>query len=425
MNNELINILDLNETAEMLNHFCNATSLHAKCVDINGNPVASSKSEQKFCELICRNKNGLKCCKESIVYGSKMSFQLGEPYIYSCHAGLIVCSAPLVFNEKLIGSIICGPVLLWEIDEEFIKDLKERTAKFNINTQLLIDYAKELKEIACVNMTSCAKLLSLTVSSLVKSRSEIISQRHKISAQQAEIAEFIMDRKKSDRVESVNKKKSSYPVEKEKELIYSMMVGDERNCRKILNEILTDIFCKNSGNLELMHAKIVELIAMISRGAVDSGTPSDDLNEVMLKFLKATAASKSFEDMCVYTASSLEDIIKLVKEHRMQSGVSQYLINAIRYMRANYKDELTLQKAAAAAFISPFYLSHIFRDEMNTTFSEYLIKIRMENAKKLLTSTNIKISAVAESVGFFDANYFTKVFIKAYGINPREFRKLS
>ena len=78
---------------------------------------------------------------------------------------------------------------------------------------------------------------------------------------------------------------------------------------------------------------------------------------------------------------------------------------------------------ARKVYISPYYLSHLFREELNITFLEYLTMVRMEEAKKLLKDTSLSIVAIASQVGYEDASYFSKVFKKYVGISPAQYRK--
>lgn len=78
---------------------------------------------------------------------------------------------------------------------------------------------------------------------------------------------------------------------------------------------------------------------------------------------------------------------------------------------------------ARKVYISPYYLSHLFREELNITFLEYLTMVRMEEAKKLLKDTSLSIVAIASQVGYEDASYFSKVFKRYVGISPAQYRK--
>lgn len=58
-----------------------------------------------------------------------------------------------------------------------------------------------------------------------------------------------------------------------------------------------------------------------------------------------------------------------------------------------------------------------------TFFTEYITGVRMQKAKALLTTTDQKLTAIAESVGYNDVSYFSNVFKKFYGVSPRSMRK--
>ena len=97
--------------------------------------------------------------------------------------------------------------------------------------------------------------------------------------------------------------------------------------------------------------------------------------------------------------------------------------NAVRYIDENYPNEdISLNKVAANANISPNHFSSIFSQEMGQTFIEYLIRKRMEKAKELLMTTDMRSSEIAYSVGYKDPHYFSYTFKKTQGITTREFR---
>ncbi|MFY9424306.1 MAG: helix-turn-helix transcriptional regulator, partial [Bacillota bacterium] len=78
---------------------------------------------------------------------------------------------------------------------------------------------------------------------------------------------------------------------------------------------------------------------------------------------------------------------------------------------------------AEAVHVSPFYLSHLFRDELGTTFVSYLTEVRLDKAKKLLKDTQLTIAEIAEKVGYSDASYFSRVFKKHVKVTPGRFRR--
>ena len=85
---------------------------------------------------------------------------------------------------------------------------------------------------------------------------------------------------------------------------------------------------------------------------------------------------------------------------------------------------ITLDDTAAHVYLSPSYLSKIFKEEMRTTFNAYLNSVRVEKSKTILLSNSLSISEVSDLVGFADQSYFNKVFKKYAGITPKKYRDI-
>lgn len=94
-----------------------------------------------------------------------------------------------------------------------------------------------------------------------------------------------------------------------------------------------------------------------------------------------------------------------------------------RYVEAHYREEVSLQDIASHFFLSREYISRKFKQEFGVTMSDFLSRIRIDKAKVLLRNTPLRISQIAESVGYRDENYFSKVFKKQEGVRPGEYRK--
>jgi two-component system response regulator YesN len=93
-------------------------------------------------------------------------------------------------------------------------------------------------------------------------------------------------------------------------------------------------------------------------------------------------------------------------------------------MEENYKRELNLTSVANVISISPQYLSRLFKTKATITFADYLNKIRIEVAQKLLKeSAAYPIKRIAVDVGYSSDIYFAFVFKKLTGLTPTEYRE--
>lgn len=95
----------------------------------------------------------------------------------------------------------------------------------------------------------------------------------------------------------------------------------------------------------------------------------------------------------------------------------------MNYVNLNVSEPLTLKSLAAMCFISPSYLSALFKQETGTTLIDYINTQRVNRAAQLLVQNNHTIAAVAEEVGILDVNYFTKIFKKTLGVTPTRYRR--
>ena len=84
---------------------------------------------------------------------------------------------------------------------------------------------------------------------------------------------------------------------------------------------------------------------------------------------------------------------------------------------------MTLTDAAAAAFLSPNYLTHLLRKETGSTFSELVLERRMRLARTQLMNSDKPLSHIADTCGFTDEAYFSRRFRKAHGVPPGQFRR--
>ena len=93
------------------------------------------------------------------------------------------------------------------------------------------------------------------------------------------------------------------------------------------------------------------------------------------------------------------------------------------YINASYaKPELSLEQIAAQVHLSANYVSTLFKKHYGMNISDYMIKVRMEHAARLLSDTNFKTYEIAERVGYTNSQYFSVLFKKSYGMTPKEYR---
>jgi len=102
-----------------------------------------------------------------------------------------------------------------------------------------------------------------------------------------------------------------------------------------------------------------------------------------------------------------------------------HVSRAVGYLAAHYREPLTIQTIASASGVSASHLAHLFPEETGATIRRFLVRLRVEVAKRLLTQQNEKLDSLAEAIGFCDASHFSRAFERHTGHRPGEYRRLT
>ncbi|WP_426449030.1 response regulator transcription factor [Paenibacillus sp. S-38] len=120
------------------------------------------------------------------------------------------------------------------------------------------------------------------------------------------------------------------------------------------------------------------------------------------------------------------DLIELSRQLLTQQHQDSNVIFEIsKYIQSHYHQDITLQEIASHFFLSREYISRKFKQEFGVNLSDYVSGIRIDKAKLLLLNPHLRVSQVAEMVGYEDEKYFSKVFKKMVGSSPNEYRKVN
>jgi len=110
-------------------------------------------------------------------------------------------------------------------------------------------------------------------------------------------------------------------------------------------------------------------------------------------------------------------VCKLRKEYA-KGGIQK--IKA--YIEAHYNENISLKSIASVFYMNPVYLGQLFKKTYGLHFNEFLLQLRIGEAKKLLRQTDCRVYEIAEKVGFGSADYFVTRFEKLERMTPTEYR---
>jgi len=140
------------------------------------------------------------------------------------------------------------------------------------------------------------------------------------------------------------------------------------------------------------------------------------------EYIQKLGEIRSIEKLCVWIVEVLDRFTGCVYENKNIKNVN-FIRRAKEFIRANYKKKIKLEDISKEVYLSPYYLSHIFKKETRSTLFQYLTNVRIEEAKRLLETTQYSTTRISFEVGCTDQSYFCKVFKKIEGISPYKYRK--
>lgn len=106
-----------------------------------------------------------------------------------------------------------------------------------------------------------------------------------------------------------------------------------------------------------------------------------------------------------------------------QNNVKGTIYRIKKYIHSHYDQSITLKSIANKFYMNPVYMGQLFKKTYGVYFKDYILTVRMDAAKKLLRTTDLKVYEVAENVGFNNPDYFVTQFEKIVGTTPSQYRK--
>ncbi len=207
----------------------------------------------------------------------------------------------------------------------------------------------------------------------------------------------------------------------ETRLAEAVRLGERQEAADAAERLADEIVARTAGHAAATGLALLETVVILSRAAADGGAEAAELQARSLDYVRRLNGLTRPDEARALLGEAARSYCEaaILAQERRRRGLAE---KALAYMRANYAREISLEEVARALHISPYYLSHLFRERVGGTFTERLTELRLGEAKRLLAGTDLLVAEVAERVGYRDANYFCRVFRKREGQTPRAYR---
>lgn len=422
----MINRDDIGFNLDKARHCANtyANSVGVQCVIINtqGDTLYSSCGKNTMC-TICKSSSSssdrIQLCNDSHLYGSYQSERFGGKYVFFCPLGLVHWASPITSNGLMKGALLGGPVQMVDPDDFLIEDIIRKDIIKESELAVLRKHINEVPVIKPEVVNSMSELLFITAAHISDVQPSKYLEEREYQEHQADISEYIHYIKTMGGDET---SLESYPIEKERELLSLISIGDKAGSQKVLNEIFGHIFFSTGGNFDVIKARVLELIVLLSRAALEGGADIEQIFGLNYKYLIQIHSFKTVEELTFWLSKIMTRFTDCVFNLTNVKHVD-VIYRAVDYVKRNYMKKITLEEVASYVYLSPSYFSKIFKEEMGKNFNSYLNHIRIEMSKRLLLDDSVVLVDVSNIVGYEDQSYFSKVFKKLTGVSPGKFRE--
>jgi two-component system response regulator YesN len=214
----------------------------------------------------------------------------------------------------------------------------------------------------------------------------------------------------------------AYPYDIELKLLEKLKSNKLSQLSNLIDTLFENWQIDDNFNSMIVKSRLLELMGVLSRAAVEAGGKYKDVSPLNYKYIKELFEINTVIDLkewlyslCIKLSQKIDEVDEEFKDKIIYDGV--------KYINSNYTEDVSLSEAAAASNLSEHYFSRIFKKEMGCTFKEYITELRMESAKRKLKKHDDNISNIAKEIGYNNPGYFSRVFKEYEGVSPSTYRE--
>jgi two-component system, response regulator YesN len=210
----------------------------------------------------------------------------------------------------------------------------------------------------------------------------------------------------------------------ENNILHAIATGDARLLKKAMEEPqeISWPFRHPSSPVRSMKNLSFAANTLYRKAAESGGVHPFHLDSVSGKFAIQIEQAQSTAELLYMNEEMPKAYCTLVKEVSVAAFPS-LIKEAVTSIRFNIDQPLSLNAIADTLGVNPSHLSRTFKKALGMTLTDYINKLRIEEAKYLLDHSNDSVTAIASHVGYSDSNYFSKVFRKWERVTPHDYRK--
>ncbi|MDQ0227837.1 helix-turn-helix domain-containing protein [Metabacillus niabensis] len=320
-------------------------------------------------------------------------------------------------NNEFIGTVVIGPTLPYVLFEQKINGIINDFHVFTHREQVF-NYYKMIPIISKEKIIHLGVMSNYLINNILLSPKEVAYENNLLKQKSIGMEPTNIISEKANPYEA-----SHHDPLLEKQLLSIIKEGRIEELRMFtkLEEETTGVLSKTSHVRSKKNLGIVA-IAIATRAAIDGGLHSEIAFSLSDSYIQRLEDLASIEEIDNLQMEAIFTFTKRVSEVKEQQHTITVTI-CKNYIYSNRFEKITHEDVANIVQLSQSYLSVLFKKEVGISVSDYIQKIKIEEAKNLIAYTNTPLSEISSLLQFTDQSYFTKVFKKFEGITPKQYKE--
>jgi len=353
---------------------------------------------------------GLPSFTQTNAFSLQEAVRWGEPFVFYPSKGIISWIVALVNQRNVMGGLLGGEVLTvgsyWEeTSAHLIEQGMTPEEANNFSANMPAWSPSRIREAAMFLQDVFYRASGWKPALLEENKIKALQQRH--------ISEAMEEQKKSGDY--------GYSRDKERALLSLIRAGDHNGARRMLNDMLGNMYLLSS-KLAVLRARSIELMGYLARTAVEDNPVFEPLIERNHAWMHKLIEAPDFETLSQVLMRALDDFMQGIYAR----GFNCYhprVGRLLDYLALHYSEQLSLKQIADNSGMSVSRIAHLVKQHTGKTIWQHMMRIRIAKARQLLEKTEEPCSQIAFMTGFCDQSYFTKHFRRLTGATPANYRR--
>lgn len=304
-----------------------------------------------------------------------------------------------------VGNLMLNQIIIYVFEDDYNNSFDQKKSALRL-ANLFYERGKKLHP----NISIGIGRYYGSVSEARKSYSEALQALYKLTKIEGEYPIFHID----DFIEENIGLISDYEEDFSEKIISIALRGDSNYTKMAFDNIFSTIAADNLVSIETIKNNCIIMI-------INFGKIYPNITVNYFEFLRKIIKCEDVDKLRVTCRGYIDIIVECINSTK-QTKINEIIEKADNFIIKHFNENITLEDVSREVNLSQYYFSRFYKEETGINFIDKLTATRVEKSKKLLNSSDLSIKEIAFTVGYTDANYFSKIFKKAVGVTASEYK---